>query len=325
MQMAKALTRDNQLVILRFRSCFFIPPTDKMVFGFKFFYDLIIPDMSQANHSIGVFVSDVASMQLQLSFQKGESGEKILLEYGRQWIAEKIREGALAQYEERLIMSRDLKDLPALEIHNLPTVEEAEFIIEQSNSTVMEEINASQLGSLIVDNRHFVNTIFLEKYGEVLLTLPQERNVVDFFKSANSEDEFGMRVISLGSSAREMNISKLRSLTQITDTKIGSVQLLKQFLASRMNDPESIIKPLQCFGRLRSGYPSHADRADVVGAYRYFNLPYPVTDFATAWNTLLNHYLKVLEALKNVLLSESAVNQSNTDGDQNHDFIPNQV
>ena len=218
MQNAKALIRDNELMILRFRSCFYIPPIDKMVFCFKFFYDLIIPDKSEASHSVGVFVSDVASLQLQLSFQKGESGEKILLEYGRQWIAEKIREGALAQHEERLIMSKDLKDLPELEIENLSTVEEAEFIVEKTNITVMEEINGSQLGSLIVDNLHFVNTIFLEKYGEVLLTLPQERNLVDFFKSANSEDEFGMGVISLGSSAREMNISKLRSLTQITDT-----------------------------------------------------------------------------------------------------------
>ena len=97
---------------------------------------------------------------------------------------------------------------------------------------------------------------------ELLLTLPQERNLVDFFKTANSGDEFGMRVISLGSSAREMNLGMLRSLTQITDPKMGSVQLLKHFLNSRMKEPDSIIKPLQCFGRLRSGYPTHADQAD---------------------------------------------------------------
>ena len=325
MQTAKALIRDNDLAILRFRSCHFIPPTDKLVFGFKFFYDLVTPDKSEANHSIGVFVSDIASMQLQLSYEKGQSGEKILLECGRQWLAEKIREGSLAQYEERLIMSKDLRDLPVPLIENLPTVEEAEFIIEKSNSTVMEDINGSQLGSLIVDNRHFINTIFLEKYGEPLLTLPQERNLVDFFKTANSEDEFGMRVISLGSSAREMNLSILRNLTQTTDPKVGSVQLLKNFLTARIKEPDSIIKPLQCFGRLRSGYPTHADRADVVGAYRFFGLPYPVTDFAKGWNTLLNHYLKVLEALKNVLLTENTVNQGNSNEDLYQDFIPNQV
>jgi hypothetical protein len=325
MQTAKALIRDNKFVILRFRSCYFIPPTDTLVFGFKFFYDLVIPDLSEANHSIGVFVSDIASMQLQLSYEKGQSGEKILLEYGRQWLAEKIREGALALYEERLIMSKDLRDLPVPKIENLPIVEEAEFIIEKTNSTVMEEINGSQLGSLIVDNRHFINTIFLEKYGELLLTLPQERNLVDFFKTANSEDEFGMRVISLGSNAREMNISILRSLTQTPDPKVGSVQLLKNFLTPRMEEPDSIIKPLQCFGRLRSGYPTHVDRADVVGAYRYFGLPYPAADFAKCWNTLLNHYLQVLVALKNVLLSEYGVNQGNSFGDSDRNFIPNQV
>src|SRR5580658_4803360 len=49
MQTAKALIRDNEIVILRFRSCYFIPPTDKLVFGFKFSYDLVIPDKSEAN------------------------------------------------------------------------------------------------------------------------------------------------------------------------------------------------------------------------------------------------------------------------------------
>ena len=96
MQTAKALIQDNDLAILRFRSSYFIPPTDQLVFGFNFFYDLATPDKSEANHSIGVFVSDIASMQLQLSYEKGQSGEKILLECGRQWLAEKIREGSLA-------------------------------------------------------------------------------------------------------------------------------------------------------------------------------------------------------------------------------------
>jgi len=87
-----------------------------------------------------------------------------------------------------------------------------------------------------------------------------------------------------------------------------------------VKNPDCIIKPLQCFGRLRSGYPSRADRADVVGAYRYLGLSYPVSNFNKCWNTLLNCYLKVLEELKNVLLSEIAVNQSDTEGDQVDNF-----
>jgi hypothetical protein len=301
-EMARSVITKNKISVIQFHSAFYIPPTDQLVFGFNFFYDLILPDGSQGNRSIGVFVSDIAAMTLQLSFDKDQSGERLLLQYARDWVTAKIQEGSLQQREERLIMTRDLESMPKYGPEDFVSVREAVFLVVPPSQPISETIAANHLAPLLIEERDAINALFYDQHGQRLLLLPQERNILDFFKDAASSEEFGIRVMSLGAISREMNKDILRNLTGITDSTAGSVNLLKAYLSNKNVPTDPIIKPLQHFGRIRNGYPAHSDYADVVESYRYFGIPYPVENFPGGWQLLLNHYLKVLQELKRVLL-----------------------
>jgi hypothetical protein len=303
-ELARSLIKKHKVSIIVFHSAMFIPPTDKLVFGFNYYYDLISPDGSQGNRSIGVFVSDVVAMTQQLSFDKDQSGERLLLQHGRDWVTEKVREGSLVQHEERIILTKDLDSLPKYSADELVPVFGAVYLAVPPETPIIEEIATNQLAPLLIETRDAINALFYDQNGERLLLLLQERNLLDFFKDATNADEFCVRVISLGATSREMNKEVLRRLTGITDIKEGSVNLLKAYLLTRNSVIDPVIKPLQHFGRIRNGYPAHTDYANVVDSYRYFGISYPIENFSRSWQLLLNHYLIVLQELKRILLQK---------------------
>jgi len=58
------------------------------------------------NKTIGVFASDILSMTWQLPFNdKPQDAEKILLQFAKDTIIEKLKEGTLNDQEELVLMS----------------------------------------------------------------------------------------------------------------------------------------------------------------------------------------------------------------------------
>lgn len=283
---------------IKFKEARFIPPASRMVFGFLYFYSVINEDNSVEDKSITSFASDVLTMTWQLDFYNNQiDSEKILLQFAKDTIVEKLKEGTLNEHEEIVLMISTQPNKCPYNPDELVETKFAEFEVEMSSKPLMQEIKENKLAASIIELRDRINVVFATENKEKLLLLNQERNLLDFFKTASSEEEFSFRLLSLGQVARYMNVNILRKLTNETDTQIGSIVLLDNFLKSINRPNKNIIDILKQIGRIRQGYPAHVDIPDVVKGYQFFGLKYPVENFEEAWTTLLNYYLQALKEL----------------------------
>jgi len=283
---------------VKFKQARFIPPASRMVFGFLYWYEIISEDGTVENKTIGVFASDVLSMTWQLPFNsKLQDAEKILLQFAKVTIFEKLKEGTLNDKEEVVLMTATQPKICPYNPENLVETKYAEYEVEMGNKLLMQEISENKLAASIIETRDLINVVFSSKHNEKLLLLNQERNLLDFFKTAKTEEDFSHRLSSLGQVSRYMNVAILRKLTNETDTQLGSVILLEKFLIS-INKPNKIVTDtLRQIGRIRNGYPAHMDIPDVIKGYKYFGINYPIVNYEVAWTTLLNHYLQALKEL----------------------------
>lgn len=288
--------------VVKFKEAQYIPPASRLVFGFLYWYSVINEDKTVEDKSIGVFASDVLSMIWQLPFdQQPKDAEKILLQFAKDTVTEKLKEGTLNEQEEIVLMTATQPQICPYNPENLIDTEFAEYEVETGNKLLMEEIKENKLAASIIELRDRINAVFATKHKENLLLLNQERNLLDFFKTATTEEEFSFRLLSLGQVSRYMNVDVLRKLTNEQNTQLGSVALLENFLTSINKPNKTVTDTLRQIGRIRQGYPAHEDIPDVIKGYKYFGLKYPVKNFGEAWTTLLNHYLNALKELYNIL------------------------
>ena len=292
-----------QKVTVKFKYALFLPPASKLQFGYLYFYDIIHSNGNVENKTIEVFASDILSKIWKLDFYKQGSNdaEKILLQFAKKTIIEKFKEGTLNDGEEVVLVTSTQPQICPYNPNDLVDTQNESFQIEPENKLLFQEIKDNRLAASIIELRDIINAIFSAKHGEKLLLLNQERNLLDFFKAAKTEEEYSHRVASLGQVSRHLNINILRSITGETNTQIGSVALLDQFLKSLNKQNKSIIEILKYIGYIRKGYPIHVDTRDVIEGYKYFNLKYPVSDFEITWTTLLNQYLFTLKQLYEIL------------------------
>lgn len=292
------LRKGKTFKTIKFKEARYIPPTSRMVFGFLYWYEIINEDGTIENKTIRVFASDILSMTWQLPFNnKPQDAEKILLQFAKDTIIEKLKEGTLNDQEEVVLMTATQPLGCPYNPQNLVETKYAEYEIETSNKLLMEEISENKLAASIIETRDIINVVFASKHNEKLLLLNEERNLLDFFKSAKTEEDFSHRLSSLGQVSRYMNVSILRKLTNETDTQLGSVILLEKFLKSINKPNKVVIETLRQIGRIRNGYPAHTDIPDVIKGYKHFELKYPVESYEIAWTTLLNYYLEALKEL----------------------------
>jgi hypothetical protein len=283
---------------VKFKQAKFIPPASRMVFGFLYWYEIVNEDGTVEHKTIGVYASDVLSMTWQLPFNsKPQDAEKILLQFAKETIFEKLKEGTLNEEEEIVLMTATQPNVCPYNPGNLAETKYAEYEVEMGSKLLMQEISENKLAASIIETRDMINVVFSSKHNEKLLLLNQERNLLDFFKTAKTEEDFSHRLSSLGQVSRYMNVAILRKLTKETDTQLGSVILLEKFLIS-INKPNKVVTDtLRQIGRIRNGYPAHMDIPDVIKGYKHFGINYPIVNYETAWTTLLNHYLQALKEL----------------------------
>jgi hypothetical protein len=166
----------------------------------------------------------------------------------------------------------------------------------------MQNQDEIKLASSIIDARDNINAIFKQKYKENLLLLDQERNLLEFFRPANSKEEFSYRLAALGNIVGNLNIEIMRKVTDVNDSSVKSVSLLDALLKSLTRKEEDLIKVFRNLNRIRQGYPVHGNYVEgVLEAHSFFKLKYPVESFNEVWETLLMNYLSALQDLLVIL------------------------
>ena len=224
---------------------------------------------------------------------------KVLFEFGKRHISEKIKDRILTeresielnstntQTEQPFIPSRIKNSIGANVLINLP---------DKANLSITNEIT---LAAKIIDTRDNINALFKNSHKDNLLQLHQERNLLELFRSTSSQEEFVYRLTSLANLATSLNNDVLRKITDIQDTKIKSIGLLEEYLKKeQFEDSDRAILVLRQINKLRQCYPVHGDQVQgVIEAYKFFNIEYPVTDFSDAWKVLLLNYFEALNLI----------------------------
>jgi hypothetical protein len=234
---------------------------------------------------------------------EGENLQRVLFEYAKRHIAAKAEEGSLGGHSElQLTTASAPGECPfnPARIH-LDFNKPFQFEIPNSNPIAIAESTA--LPSQIIDLRDSINAIYGENFGGRLLTLPQERHIIELHKECKGHEDFAYRVASLGGLAIAISTEDLKRNLAQAQTSIQSnhpLDLLGTFLRSRCpkDQVNQIMDSLKSFNHLRRLYPVHSDRAKgVLAAHRFFNLDYPVRDHGASWRRLLEVYRDTLEKL----------------------------
>lgn len=299
--------RENKLFkTIKFKSVRYLPSSRDAI-EFLYWYDLIDENGNIEPKTIKVSISgslcigwgfQIWSNQPDVDYPKLA---KMLLQVGKDKIIEKLKEGTLNEQEELMLLTSTHPNSAPYNPDNLIEPQHAEFEIEVGEKILSEEIKENKLAAAIIEIRDTINAIFHSKHKDKLLLLNEERNLLDFFKTAKTEEEFTHRISSLGQVSRHMNVTILRKLTNETDNELGSVALLDKLLTSLGSQNKSTTDILRNIGRIRMGYPIHTDIAGVIQGYKYFGISYPVADYQTTWTTLLNQYLTSLKQLYEIL------------------------
>ena len=217
---------------------------------------------------------------------------KVLFEYARRHIRDKVFDGALSTHEGiELTTSNCPKKCPFDPVRiDMSFGKAYEFPVAGGNP--IEKAAPSALASQIIDLRDNINALYGEKFGGRLLALPQERGLLELFRTCDSQEEFGYRAPSLctlATSFEGMNVDDV------------GVLLRTKFSAERVSP---IMNELQKFNQLRRMYPVHTDRAGgVIAAHQHFGLEYPVADHQLAWTKLLGAYFELLKRILELLKS----------------------
>jgi hypothetical protein len=274
---------------------------------YLFLYTIGENDQNVESKNIKVSISGTLAMYWGFNIWSGNHNSdyrelvKIFIHLAKNKIEEKYKEGSLLDNEEIMYLSNHEIQKPVVNKRSNQIETEFEFEISSFTPLLAEEIQENKLAAAIIETRDIINSLFYNLAKTKILLLDEERNLLDFFKQANSEEEYSHRLASLGQVSRNLNIDILRRLTQQTDTKIGSIVLLEMYFTSLGHTSQNITTVLKKIGRIRQGYPIHTDKANVIDSYNFFKIAYPVTEYSKTWIKLLEHYLTALQEFKEIL------------------------
>jgi hypothetical protein len=235
-----------------------------------------------------------------------EDRDKVMFEYGKRHVIEKIKDGNLGAEEELWLSSYKVPSQCPFDPARIENPEGAIVTVRTHETPIMQDAGQVTLAGQIIDARDNINALFFQKYKEKLIVLVEERDLLQFFREATTHEEFVYRITALKNAACNLNKKALTSITSSSDPKLGTIALLEKLLSSCPSPDAKVITTLRHLNRIRQCYPVHGDRVDgVIEAHEYFKLPYPVVDYQAAWRSLLVIYLDSLKRLLLVLNSEA--------------------
>lgn len=227
---------------------------------------------------------------------------KVLFEFSKRHISEKIKEGTILQKEALWLSTTSQPQSSPFESSKIQMRNGDSFDVEILGVPIMENSSYMQLATNIIETRDYINGVAKEKLGGRLLSLLSERDLLQLFREAKTEEEFVYRMSALKNIAINMNEELLKNSIQTDKTVTGSINLFENYLKQSSEYDETPIKVLRSINRLRQAYPIHTDAADgVQDAHRFFVLPYPIKNYDQAWRTILVSYSDALKRIFEIL------------------------
>lgn len=252
-------------------------------------------DSETKHYRIKVSITGTLDMMWKLSdFDR----EKVLYEFGKRHVEEKIKEGSLIDNEELWLSTSTHPKSNPFNPSKIQLLESKVITISTRDESMGFNHSALQLGSKIINSRDNINAVFQEKYGNKLLQMNQERSLYEFVREVHSQEEFSYRLSSLAELASNFNVKILKTIVANDSNGLKSISLLERYLKKIDGANLHCIEILRNIRALRKGYPTHGDNLkDVLAAHRFFMIEYPIENYELAWNMLLVNYSKVLEML----------------------------
>ena len=303
----------------------FFEPTERIISGrdvteYVFPFHVVNSDFvgspeeynRSTHHSIKVAVT--RTLSACWGFTTDNELHRVMFEYGKKHVAQKIIDGTLGEFEEIDLHTANAECPCPFDPVRIENPIEAVVTLKSDSKKIMEESFFLQLATAIIDARDNINAIFHYKHKKKLILLNEERDLLQFFRDAQSQEEFFFRLSSLANASTKLNVDCLRKLTGITDTQVKSIQLLESYLSNFGILTDRIIPTLRNINKLRQSYPVHGDRSHgVLQSCSFFSLEYPIVRYNESWKILLTAYL---EALKKLLEALKALN-NNSKNDAN--------
>lgn len=262
-------------------------------------------ESSTQHYRIKTSISEILHAMWGASDQKlSDLGNvvKILYEFSKRHIIEKLKENTLMEFEELWLHTASQTKAcpfnPDRIVENFDEVIE----IEIGNEELMQDITLLQLAMSIIELRDYINAKFKETHGQNLLLLSCERDLLNLFKDALSNEEFSFRLNVLQNLVTRINTDVLREITGIKDNQVKSISLLESFLKNLPQYDPYIIDVYKNINRMRQAYPIHGDNVEgVQEAYAYFDIEFTNYDFSKSWKTLLSSYRNTLQKILELL------------------------
>lgn len=122
----------KQFKIIKFFKSHYVHPGSVMRFGFIFWYDLIDQNGTIEKKTVSAFASDILSMTWGLRFDESgiKNSEKILLQFAKEYVSQKLLDGTLIENEEFTLMTSSQPQACPYDANNLVDTKFAEFEIE---------------------------------------------------------------------------------------------------------------------------------------------------------------------------------------------------
>ena len=306
----------NREITVRFRNDEWLPVTrDGSDYLLRYSFvdsDLLGKPEEESQTQDGYIIVGISRTLTSIWGLNRDDLRKVLFEYGKRHIGDMISEVAMGDRTELQLTTANSPKKCPFDPKRIDIAFNKPLGFAGPIENPVASAGPSSLAFQIVGLRDSINAMFGEKFGGRLLTLPQERHLVELFKSCASHEEFTHRVASLGGLATAIDTAPLKRLSLKSKTegkepkpkRLKPLDLLGAFLRSHFDENEAIVvmDTLQGFNRLRRMYPVHTDRADgVLAAHQFFHIDYPVSDYQTAWGDLLREYRHTLELLLQLL------------------------
>jgi hypothetical protein len=229
--------------------------------------------------------------------------ENFLTGFAKQYASSKV-EGSSQLGNERIqLTSYNAPEVPPVDPRTLMFTFPTEFQVTIPEPDLEEVSGLIDLASNIIDARDNINAVFGEKYGDRLLSITQERALLELSRPCNTREEFAFRISSLAGLAVAINTSALDQRIQAPPDS-GSIDKLRLFLRSEFSgaDTAAVAETISKLNQVRRMYPVHTDRAPgVIAALGHFGIEYPVDDFQAAMTRMMEEYLECLINLLAVL------------------------
>jgi len=233
----------------------------------------------------------------------GNGMEKTLLELARRRIVEKIREGTLTNREEYQLATSNSPADPPFEtsLINVRPGYEEEIVIQPEDTQ-----NRLTVGTQITDILDNINAIFYEQHKELLFRPREFRAPLELIRSANNREEFVYRIAALGNVIDGLNKEVLQKVINEKDENYTSIILLGKYLIQKEAEGKTITKTLQDILKIRKAYPIHSDSiGGVVQAHRDLGIEYPISDYNSTWEKLLQEFKACCNEIMKTIVKNS--------------------